>query len=136
MWIRLLSVWNTRNVAFAGVCFYPEFDIKLRTDEVLLSTHVKGSCEAGGHRRRPINTAPATEGQKAGSRDGRLMLWIQDFNMMVTTAVIKCTLEYVMNAGYRIESTADKFTVFGSSSPHARRGGTRDRTVPTGRCAF
>jgi hypothetical protein len=41
-------------------------------------------------------------------------------------AGIKCTLEHVMNAGYRIEPTADKFTVFGPYNEDVAVHSTRE----------
>jgi hypothetical protein len=41
------------------------------------------------------------------------MSWKQNLNTALAVAVIKCTSEHVMNAGYRIEPSADKFAVFG-----------------------
>jgi hypothetical protein len=55
-----------------------------------------------------------------------LMLSIQNLNVAVTAAMIKCTLEHVMSAGYRIVPTADKFTVFGPYNEDVAVHSTRE----------
>jgi hypothetical protein len=63
------------------------------------------------------------------------MLWIQNLNIAVTAAVIKCALEHIMNPGYRIEPTADKLTVFGPYDEDVAVHSTREEAErETERC--
>jgi len=54
------------------------------------------------------------------------MLWMKNLANSGSKAVIRSALEQVMNAGYRIEPTADKFTVFGPRDEDVAVHSTRE----------